>query len=74
VLELGRGFFGEDVVKPFTIIAALLLLLIAACHAYRAYAGLDFIMAGHSIPIVASWVVAGVLALLGIMLLVERRK
>jgi len=60
--------------KPFTIISALLLLLIAACHAYRAYAGLDLIIAGHAIPIVASWVAAAVCAILGIMLFVERGK
>jgi len=61
-------------VKPFTIIAALLLLVIAACHAYRAYAGLDFVFAGFAVPIVGSWIAAAVTALLGIMLFVERGK
>ena len=60
--------------KPFTIIAAILLLAIAACHAYRAYYGLDLIIASQVIPIAASWVAAAVCAILGIMLFVERGK
>jgi lipopolysaccharide export LptBFGC system permease protein LptF len=60
--------------KPFTIIAALLLFVVAAAHAYRAYAGLDLIVAGHAIPILASWICAVVAAFLGIMLFVERSK
>ena len=60
--------------KPFTIIAALLFLLIAAAHAYRAYYGLDVVVASHVIPIWASWVCAAVTAILGIMLFAERGK
>ncbi|MGC9954760.1 MAG: hypothetical protein ABSD21_10830 [Rhizomicrobium sp.] len=58
--------------KPFTIISAILFLLIAACHAYRAYAGIDFIFGTFHVPIVASWVAAAVTAFLGLMLFVER--
>ncbi len=60
--------------KLFTIIAALLLLVIAAAHAYRAYAGIDLVVASHVIPIWASWVCAAVTAILGLMLFVERGK
>ena len=62
--------------KVFTIISAVVFLLIAAAHAYRAYAGLDVVVAGHVIPVLASWICAGVTAFLGIMLFVElpRRK
>ena len=60
--------------KPFTIIAAILLLLVAACHAYRAYAGLAFVFGTFSVPIVASWVIAAVLAFIALMLFVERGK
>lgn len=60
--------------KPFTIIAAILLLAVAICHAYRAYAGFDFIYGTIHIPIVASWVAAGVTAFLALMLFVERGK
>ena len=57
--------------KPFTIISALFLLVIAAGHAYRAYAGLDLVVASHVIPIYASWIATAVCAVLGIMLFVE---
>ena len=60
--------------KPFTLISALLLLLVAAAHAYRAYAGLDFSFGTMHAPIMASWVIAAVTAILGIMLFVERGK
>jgi hypothetical protein len=59
--------------KPFTIISALLFLVIAAAHAYRAYAGLPVVVADMQIPIMASWICAGVTAILGIMLFVERK-
>lgn len=59
--------------KPFTIISALLLLLIAAAHAYRAYIGLDVVVGTFHVPVVASWVCTAVTAILGIMLFVERK-
>jgi hypothetical protein len=65
---------GEGIVKSFVVVlSALVLLLIAVAHAYRAYAGLDVVVAGHAIPILASWICAGVTALLGILLLVVRK-
>ena len=62
--------------KPFTIISALLLLAIAAAHAARIYYGVGVVVAGHAVPMSASWVCAIVTAFLGIMLFVEsgRRK
>lgn len=60
--------------KPFTFVAAILLLAVAVCHAYRAYAGFDFIYGTIHIPIVASWVAAAVTAFLGLMLLMEPGK
>lgn len=60
--------------KPFTIIAALVLLLVAICHGYRAYAGLDFVFANIHVPVIASWIAAAIGAFLGIMLFVERGK
>jgi hypothetical protein len=64
----------EDAVKPFTIIAAIVLFVVAICHAYRAYEGLALIIGSQSIPIMASWVAAAVTAFLGLMLFVERGK
>jgi hypothetical protein len=65
---------GSIIVKSFIVVlSALLFLVIAAAHAYRAYAGLDVVVAGHAIPILASWICAGVTAVLGILLLVLRK-
>lgn len=57
--------------KFFTILTAILLFVVAAAHGYRAYAGWELTIAHHLIPIWASWVCAGVLAFLGLMLLIE---
>ena len=51
--------------KPFTIIGAIVLLVVAAAHAYRLYAGLPVVVGGHDIPMDASWIAAAVAALLG---------
>ena len=60
--------------KPFTIIGAIVLLVVAAAHAYRLYAGLAVTVGGHDIPMDASWIATAVAALLGIMMLVESRR
>lgn len=60
--------------KFFTTITALLLLVGAAAHGYRLYKPFEIIIAGHSIPLWASWPAAGVTALLGLMVLVESRR
>lgn len=61
--------------KFFTVIAAALFLAAAAAHAYRLFGhAFAIVVAGHDIPLWASWP-AGVIALvLGIMLLVESRR
>ena len=65
---------GEGTVKSFIVVlSALIFLLIAVAHAYRAYAHIDIVVAGHAIPILASWICAGVTAVLGILLLVLRK-
>ncbi|MDE2113050.1 MAG: hypothetical protein KGJ79_18085 [Alphaproteobacteria bacterium] len=57
--------------KLVTVLAAALLLTIAAAHGYRAYTDLEITVAHHVVPIWASWVCAGVLGFLGLMLLVQ---
>ena len=60
--------------KTFVVVvSALLFLLIAAMHAYRAYAGIPVEVGHHVIPVMASWVCAGVTGLLGLLLLVLRK-
>ena len=60
--------------KPFTMVAALLLLVVAAAHAYRLIAGIPVIAGGHDVPLWVSWPGAIVAALLSVMVFVERRK
>jgi hypothetical protein len=60
--------------KPFTLIAAIVFLIVAAAHAYRIYTGFPVTVGAHDIPMMASWIGGAVAALLGIMLLVESRR
>ena len=60
--------------KPFTLIGALIFLAVAAAHAYRAYAGLPVAIGAHDIPVMASWIAAGVSGVLGLMMLMESRR
>lgn len=60
--------------KPFTLIAAIVFLIVAAAHAYRIYTGFPVVVGAHDIPMMASWIGGGIAALLGVMLLVESRR
>jgi hypothetical protein len=61
--------------KPFTTIAALLFLIVAAVHGYRLYSGAIAIsVAGHDVPLWASWAGGAVALVLAIMLFVEARR
>jgi hypothetical protein len=57
--------------RPFTIIAALLIGFIAAAQATRAFLGVDVVVDTFHVPIVASWVAAGVGAFISLMLFRE---
>jgi lipopolysaccharide export LptBFGC system permease protein LptF len=61
--------------KPFTTLAAIVLLVVAGVHAYRLYSGAIAIsVAGHVVPVWASWPGAIIAGLMGIMLFVEARR
>lgn len=61
--------------KPFTMIAALLFLAAAAAHAYRLYThSVSIVVAGHDIPLWASYPAIAVTLLLAVMLMVEARR
>lgn len=61
--------------KSFVVVvSALLLILVAALHAYRAYAGLPLVIGTQAVPILASWICAGVTGVLGLLLLLVGRK
>ena len=60
--------------KPFTMTAALLLLLVAGLHAYRLATGIAVSVQGSTVPMIASWIGVAVAGLLGVMLVVEARR
>jgi hypothetical protein len=60
--------------KPFTTLSVLVLLAVAAAHAYRLYAHISVAVGGHDVPLWASWPGAIGAAFLAIMLLVEARR
>jgi len=60
--------------KPFTTIGALIFLVVAAAHAYRAYAGLPVSIGSHDISVMASWIAAAVSGVVGLMMLMEARR
>lgn len=60
--------------KPFTLIAAILLLLVAAAHIYRVYAGIPIVVGGQALSDMASYIIGGVIALVAVMTFVELKK
>jgi hypothetical protein len=60
--------------KPFTTLTGILFLLGAAIHAYRLYAGFAVVIAGHTIPLAASWGGVAIGVVFGVMLLSEARR
>jgi hypothetical protein len=60
--------------KPFTMMAAILLLIVAAAHAYRLATGSEVLLGGSAVPMGVSWIALVVAGLLGVMLLIEARR
>lgn len=60
--------------KPFTTVAAVLLLIVALAQATRAFLGVEVLIGGYSVPIVASWIAAAVAGLISVMLFSEARR
>jgi uncharacterized integral membrane protein len=59
--------------RPFTVIAAIIFLLMAAAHVYRLMTDFQVIIGSHSLPQSVSWVAIVVAGGLGVMLLREAR-
>ena len=57
--------------RPFTLLAALLLFVVALGHGYRIMNNWDVIIGPHNIPMIGSWIGGIVAAFLGVMLLRE---
>jgi hypothetical protein len=65
---------GDFMTRFFTVVSALLLLAVAAAHAYRLYSHISVVVGRHDIPLWVSWPGAIVAGFLAIMLLVESRR
>jgi hypothetical protein len=50
------------------------LLVIAILQAGRAVLGLDVMVDGHHVPVMASWIASGVALFLSLMLFAEARR
>ena len=59
--------------RPFTLIAGLLLAVIALAQATRAFLGIDVVIDGYHVPIAASWIAAVVAGVISVMLFREAR-
>ena len=55
--------------KPFTVISALLLLLIAAVHVYRALTGMELVVNGQEVPMMVSYIAAAIAGIIGLLTL-----
>ena len=60
--------------KFFTLVGALIFLIVAAAHAYRLYTGMSVTVGGHVIAMSVSIWGAAVAAILGFGLLFEARR
>jgi len=60
--------------KPFTLIAAALLAIMALLHVYRLVTHFQVIVGNHVLPQGASWIAAAALALLAAMLFKESKR
>ena len=60
--------------KIFTLLGALVFLVVAAAHAYRLYTGMSVTVGGHVIPMSLSIWGGAVAAILGFGLLFEARR
>ena len=59
--------------KPFTTMVALFLLFVSVAQAVRAIVRIEIVVAGHQIPMIASWIAAVVAFLFSVMLFRESR-
>ena len=66
-MEPGKEVLTETIPKRFTIIAAILLGVIAAAQAYRAYYAIDITINGVHVPVALSWAAAGIGAIVAVL-------
>jgi hypothetical protein len=59
--------------KPFTTVAALILGLVAIAQATRAALGVEVVIDGYQVPVMASWIAAVVAGIVSLMAFREAR-
>lgn len=57
--------------RPFSTLAGLFILFIAVAQAARAYLGLELTVGDVHVPVMASWIAAGIAGVLGLGVLSE---
>ena len=55
-----------EVPRLFSTVAAIMLLVIAGAMAYRAYSGIDIVVGTYHVPILMSWIGAGVIGFVAV--------
>jgi hypothetical protein len=60
--------------KPFTMLAAVIFLLMALVHAYRLATDFQIILGSHTIGLNVSWIALAVTLLMSWMLFREARR
>ena len=60
--------------RPFTLIAAIIFLLMAAAHAYRLATDFQIVLGSHTIAYELSWVALAFTLLMAVMLFRESRR
>jgi hypothetical protein len=67
-------FKGVIMRKPFTLIGALLLLLVAGAHIYRAVQGIDVGIGNQMVPMMVSYGAAALFGIVALLQIMELRK
>lgn len=57
--------------RPFSTLAGLFILFIAVAQGARAFLGLELIVGTFHVPVMTSWIAAGIAAVLGLGALSE---
>jgi hypothetical protein len=60
--------------RPFTLLAAVIFLLIALAHLYRMVTHFQIIVGSHEIPMSASWLAIAIALVLAAMLYRESKR
>ena len=66
-MEPGKQPLAVTMPKRFTIIASILLGVIAAAQAYRAYYAIDITINGAHVPVALNWAAAGIAGIVAIL-------